>query len=85
MTSFLNSGVYRLFGTPFGIKITPFVRHYITLSNKWGHFNAGGSLKKRPVRIHGCVPVFGAADEARTRYLHLGKVALYQMSYSRIS
>ena len=26
---------------------------------------------------------FGAADEARTRYLHLGKVALYQMSYSR--
>ena len=28
--------------------------------------------------------LFGAADEARTRYLHLGKVALYQMSYSRI-
>ena len=27
---------------------------------------------------------YGAADEARTRYLHLGKVALYQMSYSRI-
>ena len=27
---------------------------------------------------------FGAADEARTRYLHLGKVALYQMSYGRI-
>ena len=27
---------------------------------------------------------FGAADEARTRYLHLGKVALYQMSYSRM-
>ena len=26
----------------------------------------------------------GAADEARTRYLHLGKVALYQMSYVRI-
>ena len=26
---------------------------------------------------------FGAEDEARTRYLHLGKVALYQMSYSR--
>ena len=25
----------------------------------------------------------GANDEARTRYLHLGKVALYQMSYSR--
>ncbi len=26
----------------------------------------------------------GAANEARTRYLHLGKVALYQMSYGRI-
>ena len=24
--------------------------------------------------------IFGAGDEARTRYLHLGKVALYQMS-----
>src|SRR5699024_2160067 len=30
-------------------------------------------------------PLFvGAADEARTRYLHLGKVALYQMSYGRM-
>ena len=28
--------------------------------------------------------VFGAGDEARTRYLHLGKVALYQMSYTRM-
>ena len=26
---------------------------------------------------------YGAGDEARTRYLHLGKVALYQMSYAR--
>ena len=26
----------------------------------------------------------GASDEARTRYLHLGKVALYQMSYTRM-
>ena len=31
------------------------------------------------------VPDFGAGDEARTRYLHLGKVALYRMSYTRIS
>ena len=32
-----------------------------------------------------CAPYcqFGAGDEARTRYLHLGKVALYQMSYTR--
>ena len=29
-------------------------------------------------------PKNGASDEARTRYLHLGKVALYQMSYTRI-
>ncbi len=28
---------------------------------------------------------FGASDEARTRYLHLGKVALYQMSYTRVN
>ncbi len=28
--------------------------------------------------------IFGAGDEARTRYLHLGKVALYQMSYTRV-
>ena len=27
--------------------------------------------------------VHGAGDGARTRYLHLGKVALYQMSYAR--
>ena len=34
---------------------------------------------------HGDVPCFfGAGDEARTRYLHLGKVALYRMSYTRI-
>ena len=26
----------------------------------------------------------GAGNEARTRYLHLGKVALYQMSYARM-
>ena len=29
--------------------------------------------------------LYGAGDEARTRYLHLGKVALYRMSYTRIS
>ena len=31
-----------------------------------------------------CFPFkFGAGDEARTRDLNLGKVALYQLSYSR--
>jgi hypothetical protein len=28
---------------------------------------------------------FGAGDESRTRDLNLGKVALYQLSYSRIA
>ena len=32
---------------------------------------------------HLAMSPYGANDEARTRYLHLGKVALYQMSYSR--
>ena len=27
---------------------------------------------------------FGAGNETRTRYLHLGKVALYRMSYARV-
>ena len=50
----------------------------------------GGSEFEKPVSIakkypHDDVVVlfFGAGDEARTRYLHLGKVALYQMSYAR--
>ena len=42
---------------------------------------AGQNTKKRYTDR---VPFPGAEDEARTRYLHLGKVALYQMSYSRI-
>ena len=43
-------------------------------------------LKKRRL-LHRKISVLshvGAEDEARTRYLHLGKVALYQMSYGRI-
>ena len=31
------------------------------------------------------IKLFGAGDGARTRHLRLGKAALYQMSYSRIS
>ena len=31
-----------------------------------------------------CGSEFGAGDESRTRDLNLGKVALYQLSYSRI-
>ena len=36
--------------------------------------------KSRPF---GRLFLIGAGDEARTRYLHLGKVALYRMSYTR--
>ena len=39
-------------------------------------------IQKRGHNIR-CDLFFGAGDEARTRYLHLGKVALYQMSYAR--
>ena len=35
-------------------------------------------------RLFQAVSLFGAGDEARTRYLDLGKVALYQMSYARV-
>ena len=38
------------------------------------------------IKKAGCnqaVCYYGAGDEARTRYLDLGKVALYQMSYTR--
>ena len=46
-----------------------------TLALPLGHVTIFGAAAAAP---------FGAADEARTRYLHLGKVALYQMSYGRI-
>ena len=46
-----------------------------TLALPLGHVTIFGVIVTTP---------FGAADEARTRYLHLGKVALYQMSYGRI-
>ena len=35
-------------------------------------------LKSKPANVF-----FGAGNETRTRYLHLGKVALYRMSYAR--
>ena len=41
-------------------------------------------LKRKQLTDQSAV-LYGAGDEARTRYLHLGKVALYQMSYTRMS
>ena len=38
--------------------------------------------KKKQMLLH-LLLFYGAGDEARTRYLHLGKVALYRMSYAR--
>ena len=52
--------------------LTTWPRHHMKLSCKKGTRGAFLQLTN------------GAGDEARTRYLHLGKVALYQMSYTRI-
>ena len=41
------------------------------------------SNKRKRTSKAGCPLLTGAGNEARTRYLHLGKVALYQMSYAR--
>ena len=40
--------------------------------------------RKKITDTEWCLLFFGAGDEARTRYLHLGKVALYRMSYARV-
>ena len=69
--------------------------------HRWGHYSATScgsaalrafpaitSQNKKAIAfafLHQRWLRIGAADEARTRYLHLGKVALYQMSYGRIS
>ena len=44
--------------------------------------NRNLSLYPAELRAHGMTR-FGAGNEARTRDLNLGKVALYQLSYSR--
>ena len=45
-----------------------------------GSFSKGNERTSKP----DVLSLAGAGNEARTRYLHLGKVALYQMSYARI-
>ena len=52
------------------------------LENKSHYLCVANSIQKNPVLKEDWI--FGADDEARTRYLHLGKVALYRMSYIRI-
>ena len=55
-------------------------RRYITRSAMNGYH-----YKKPLLPVDKSGFLYGADDEARTRYLHLGKVALYQMSYIRIN
>ena len=43
-----------------------------------------GAQQKTPVAGPGFFVKSGAGNEARTRDLNLGKVALYQLSYSRV-
>ena len=50
---------------------------------KW--FSPASRIKEKQPPFGDCFFFYGAGDEARTRYLHLGKVALYRMSYTRIS
>ena len=58
--------------------------HMVFLLGAGDHFCvAKVLLQKENTILTDGVFFFGAGDEARTRYLDLGKVALYQMSYAR--
>ena len=46
-------------------------------------FEPSSSHNKKEADALHLLLFYGAGDEARTRYLHLGKVALYRMSYTR--
>jgi hypothetical protein len=55
-----------------------------------GSINAQNKKGKHELPFFGLkmlalLSVFGAGNETRTRDLNLGKVALYQLSYTRIS
>ena len=61
---------------------------HLVIGTRFAQVEAASSpvLRHIPKRIPhpvGWGILFGAGDEARTRYLDLGKVALYQMSYAR--
>ena len=56
------------------------IRVLQTLALPLGYVAILGIRSKRTLLL---TPFCGAGDGARTRYLHLGKVALYQMSYAR--
>ena len=50
-----------------------------------GNANASAALRFKCRGARGISYAIGAGEGARTLYLHLGKVALYQMSYARAS
>ena len=56
----------------------------ITGAYEGDYWTAIVKLLKKPIAF-AIGFLYGAGNEARTRYLHLGKVALYRMSYARIS
>ena len=53
-----------------------------TLVFRWFEPSLPANIKTKAIQMDGLC-FYGAGDEARTRYLHLGKVALYRMSYTR--
>ena len=77
----MNRGirVLQTLALPLGY-VTVSVLYYMRLFEKSPHLFFETAI---PTQL--CVGIaYGAGNEARTRYLHLGKVALYQMSYARI-
>ena len=64
--------------------LVKYTMHMVFLLGAGDHFCvAKVLLQKENTILTDGVFFFGAGDEARTRYLDLGKVALYQMSYAR--
>ena len=70
------------------ISLFLFLSSYIGLVSRWNALvvfrSFFGRFRQKKVRLENQSD-FGAGDEARTRYLHLGKVALYRMSYTRVT
>ena len=70
--------------------ITDLLSRQICFANRWLAGSPSCHLqfeKKRETQFSNCASLFefGAGKESRTLDLNLGKVALYQLSYSRVS
>ena len=66
------------------VKRSPYSRQAFRFWRRHPDLNWGITVLQTVALPLGYGTVSGADDGARTRYLHLGKVALYQMSYIRI-